>query len=123
MWTLFATILLVASAALGTDDICEKKSWEVCDPGVPFVFPNNEKEFDEQCPILLDETTCRREYGIKCNSDELQEITEIIEFLQNVCRKGSSLNEAIRPNVGCIKENIKSVLIRPGQPTELIEIT
>ncbi|KFM80061.1 hypothetical protein X975_26011, partial [Stegodyphus mimosarum] len=43
---------------------------------------------------------------MKCNSDELQEITRIIEFLQNVCRKGSSLNEAIRPNVGCMKENV-----------------
>ncbi|XP_035211334.1 uncharacterized protein LOC118185567 isoform X2 [Stegodyphus dumicola] len=106
MWVLFVTVLLIASAALGKDDICEKRSWEVCDPGVPFVFPSNEKEFDEECHIALDETKCRQEHAIKCETDELEEVNGIVEFLQDVCRKGSSLNEVLRPNIGCIKENV-----------------
>ncbi|XP_035230964.1 uncharacterized protein LOC118202864 [Stegodyphus dumicola] len=106
MWVLFAIVSVLASAALGKDDICQKRIYEACDYDHDFVFPNNEKQFDEECSILLDESNCRLEYAIKCESDRLEEITEINEFLEDVCRKGSSLNEAIAPNVGCIKESI-----------------
>ncbi|XP_035211343.1 uncharacterized protein LOC118185575 [Stegodyphus dumicola] len=108
MWVLIIAVGLViaGSTALEKDDICEKDSWEICDSGIPFVFPNNEKEFDETCSIILDESKCRQEHAIKCESDKLEKITGIVEFLQEVCRKGSSLNEAIGPNIGCIKENV-----------------
>ncbi|XP_035211337.1 uncharacterized protein LOC118185568 [Stegodyphus dumicola] len=106
MWVLIATAFAIASTALGKDDICDKGIWEVCDSGVPFEIPNNEKELDEQCPILLDGANCKKEHAMKCESDELGEITLIIDALQDICRKGSSLNEVIGPNIGCIKENV-----------------
>ncbi|KFM59594.1 hypothetical protein X975_20060, partial [Stegodyphus mimosarum] len=106
MWILIATTLVIASAALGEDDICEKSRWEVCDSGIPFDFPSNEKEFDETCPIVVDESNCMLEHATKCEPDSLGDAAAIAEVLQVVCRKGSSLNEAIRPNVGCIKENV-----------------
>ncbi|XP_035230965.1 uncharacterized protein LOC118202865 [Stegodyphus dumicola] len=106
MWVLTATASVIASTALGKDSICEKNSWEICHSGIHFDFPNNEKELDEQCPLALDEGKCRQDHAMKCERPELGEITAQTELMQDVCRKGSSLNEAIGPNIGCIKENV-----------------
>ncbi|XP_035211342.1 uncharacterized protein LOC118185573 [Stegodyphus dumicola] len=106
MWILVAAAVVVASTALGKEDICEKRSWEMCHSGIPFDFPNNEQELDEACPFLLDEGKCMQEHAMKCESPELGAITAQTELMQDICRKGSSLNEAIGPNIGCIKENV-----------------
>ncbi|XP_035230966.1 uncharacterized protein LOC118202867 [Stegodyphus dumicola] len=48
-----------------------------------------------------------QEHTIECKSFSLGDITTYLEVLEDICRKGSSLHEALARNIGCIKERVR----------------
>ncbi|GIY49159.1 hypothetical protein CDAR_437021 [Caerostris darwini] len=108
-------LCIVGAAYALPDDVCKRKTSEVClsEYPSPLEVPSTEEGLKDVCGYFSDIMPCIKEFVDKCgtlNADLFRgevlddNIGNIIETTNAVCERGSRMHKVIVKNLPCIKE-------------------